>query len=313
MNIVMNNPQVQLSPELQKFKDATQDLSFPLRGQALDSNESIRTVHNSLARRIDLLNSDLWISQKDATYQKAKKRKAPAANGKKKATTKSAGKRRTKKPKVSSDAAFHYIAYVAVKGALWELDGLKPRPINLGPLEEGQDLLSAAQGFIEARCAMYGAEALHFNVMGLCQSPLATASAALARSIRHFELLHEQRAGNAHFASLTDGTEQALTIEDVGKLKEYDLTPEQVRATEPDADFAAKVADRNLLPVQLMDMFQELVTEQKATMGEYRAEKSALAENELRVQGRRQDSMPMIHRWLQALADQEKLEELMSG
>lgn len=313
MNIVMNNPQVQLGPELQAFKDTTQDLSFPLRGRALDSNEFIRAVHNSLARRIDLLNSDLWISNKDAEHKKAKKPKTPpkkGAGGRKKPQSKQT-KKSSKKVRVTSDAAFHYIAYVTVNGSLWELDGLKPRPVDLGTLSDGQDVVSAARPFIEARCAQFGSEAVHFNVMGLCQSPLAATSVSLAQSICHFDVLNSLQEENEHFAALVEELTQPLTAENADVLMRYGLTHQDVENAVPDADFVAKATDASILPVELFQMYEDLRSTQKSAMGQYRDEKATLAMNEQRVMGRKQDSMPMIHRWLEALAGHEKLEELM--
>jgi len=314
MNIIMNNPQVELSPSLQAFKNATQGLASPLRGRALDTNESIRTVHNSLARRIDLLNSDLWISNKAEAYKKALGRKTVSkrvAGGKKKPQSKQA-KKGTKKVKVASDTAFHYIAYVTVNGSLWELDGLKPRPVDLGALSDGQDVVSAAQPFIEARCAQFGDDAVHFNVMGLCQSPLSAARASLAQSIRHFDFLNSLKSANKDFALLVGELKQPLTADDAGALLQYGLTRDDVESAVPDADFVANATDPTTSPAQLHEMFEELTTMQKSTMGVYRDERAALVMNEQRVEGRKQDSMRMIHRWLEALAGHERLEELLN-
>ena len=313
MNIVMNSPQVQMGPELRALKEATQNLSFPLRGRTLDSNEFIRTTHNSLARRIDLLNSDLWTSNKDAAHKKTKRARTTSMKGigEKSRTKAKHTNKRASKCKVTSDAAFHYIAYVTIQGSLWELDGLRSRPVDLGVLEEGQDVVSAARPFIDARCALFGHEAVHFNVMGLCQSPLTAASELLAQGIREFEVLDRVKERNEHFAALVERLEQPLATHDTNALLRYGLSPENVRSALPNADFVAKAVGADTLPVHLLEMFEDLSVRQRSVMGQYRDEQLTLAKNEQVVMGRKQDSMPMVHRWLEALAGHEKLMDLI--
>lgn len=142
MNIIMNTRAVKLGPELEEFRNATRPLPPPHRGHALDANDFIRAIHNSVARyvarhqphsrsfifllffpfrRNDLLSEDLLL---DNNYEAAaKKSKAPTK--KKKRTSKSS------KPKYEP-GTYHYIAFVPVEGQVWELDGLESLPLCLG-------------------------------------------------------------------------------------------------------------------------------------------------------------------------------------
>jgi ubiquitin carboxyl-terminal hydrolase L5 len=54
MNIIMNAHNVRLGPELETFRDMTKGLSPPNRGHALDTNDFIRAIHNSVARYVPL-------------------------------------------------------------------------------------------------------------------------------------------------------------------------------------------------------------------------------------------------------------------
>lgn len=67
-------------------------------------------------RRLDLLNADL------GTENEAKEFK------KKRAKVNTSRKRR----KPSSDAAFHFIAYVPIEGKVWQLNGLENHPVCIG-------------------------------------------------------------------------------------------------------------------------------------------------------------------------------------
>jgi ubiquitin carboxyl-terminal hydrolase L5 len=70
---------------------------------------------------MDILNADLSLSQSMEKWKKSErnpKRKGP--------TTKKS------KKQDEDDLAFHYIAYVPIKGEVWRLNGLERHPVNLG-------------------------------------------------------------------------------------------------------------------------------------------------------------------------------------
>ncbi|KAJ8121754.1 hypothetical protein O1611_g10018 [Lasiodiplodia mahajangana] len=126
MNIIMNAKAAKLGPELEEFREATRTLPPPHRGHALDTNDFIRAIHNSVARRNDLLSEDLLLENKYETA--CKKSKAPARKKKK---TSSSSKRDY------DPGTYHYIAFVPVDGKVWELDGLETMPLCLAQKARG--------------------------------------------------------------------------------------------------------------------------------------------------------------------------------
>ena len=116
---MMNQKDVEIGDELRHFKESTKDLSTVLRGYQLDRNVFIRKTHNAFARRMDLLNSDLYL-ENDASASKSKKR------------SKASKRKRNSKKRDDTDYGFHFIAYVPSDGHVWELDGLRGRPHKLG-------------------------------------------------------------------------------------------------------------------------------------------------------------------------------------
>jgi ubiquitin carboxyl-terminal hydrolase L5 len=120
----MNAPEVQLGDSLLHFKESTMDLNTALRGHRISSNKFIRTIHNSFTRRMDHLNADLALQNEvsDAGSKKAKT----------KSTSKKGKKKGQSKVKASEEYGFHFVAYVPAGGLVWELDGLKTRPLRLG-------------------------------------------------------------------------------------------------------------------------------------------------------------------------------------
>lgn len=311
MNIIMNSPDIRLGSELQAFKNSTKDLSFPLRGHALDTNEHLRTIHNSFTRRIEHLNADLLINNKAESFKRnSKRRKAPAKSAGS-ATGSTARTLRKKKLKIDSDSGFHFIALVPANGSLWELDGLKPGPVNLGPVSEDGDFVSAARPFIQARIMQFDEGAVHFNIMALCRSPSAAASVRLAKSIQHFDVLNVRAEGNDEFASLIAEHKQPLNVDDVERLKDVGLTSDVINTTQADPAFRDKTNNASLETSDLYKIHKDLVQEQKQALAEYRDEQVSLGLEDELVKGRRKDNMIAIHRWLERIAEHGKLQEMI--
>lgn len=148
MNIIMNSPDVELSTELANFKEYSKALTPPHKGLAVASFEFLKSAHNSFGRRTEM--DDLDLNQADA-YKSSKRG----------FRTKSEKKRKGKKTGEDedeeideNDMAYHYIAYVHVDGAIWELDGLKRQPVKFQTCEH-KDWLKAIGPGLRERIALY--------------------------------------------------------------------------------------------------------------------------------------------------------------
>lgn len=60
---------------------------------------------------------------------------------------------------------FHFISYLPINGRLYELDGLKEGPIDLGAI--GENWLDVVRPVIEKRIAKYSEGEIHFNLMAI--------------------------------------------------------------------------------------------------------------------------------------------------
>lgn len=65
----------------------------------------------------------------------------------------------------NNEDVFHYVGYVPINGRLYELDGLKKGPIDLG--ECGDDWLQTVRPIIEKRIKKYSEGEIHFNLMAV--------------------------------------------------------------------------------------------------------------------------------------------------
>jgi ubiquitin carboxyl-terminal hydrolase L5 len=124
----VNSEDIKLGEELEGFKNFTAGFDPANRGLCLGNSESIRTVHNSFAR--------------PTVYE---------------LDIRGTGK----------EDNFHFITYIPVNGHVYELDGLREAPIDLGPIAEGEDWLKAVRPIINRRIEKYTEGEIHFNLMAL--------------------------------------------------------------------------------------------------------------------------------------------------
>ena len=295
LNIVMNGEGIELGEKLEEFKKATQDLSPPIRGHALSANTFIRTIHNSLARRLDLLNADLALSNE--FDESKKKRGKSTARGKKK-----------KKPQ--TEAAFHFIAYVPAHGQVWELDGLEEVPVCLGAYAD--DWTTVARPIIEARMLQYESDSFSFNLLGLCRTPLGALRQELVQNIRKLLTLRDHISNTPEMQSIATDERSWLDGEDEANLAEYGVTKEDVAKAEAPQSFTDKIKNASFESSEAMDLQQSLEDEQKRIRSEYAGELAAIDEDQARVLGRKGDYAPAIHEWVRKLAEHGVLQDLIS-
>ena len=85
----------------------------------------------------------------------------------------------------ASQDAYHFIGYVPAHGRVWELDGLRPQPVEVGTLPAGaehawMDVVRPALRLRMQRQAASGAEEhIRYNLLALVDDPYLQASDAL--------------------------------------------------------------------------------------------------------------------------------------
>ncbi|CAG5118840.1 unnamed protein product, partial [Candidula unifasciata] len=131
LSILLNavHADLELGDTLSSFKEFVQDMDPALRGLSLSNSDTIREVHNSFARQ-QMFEFDEKMAKKD-------------------------------------DDVFHFVSYLPIDGRLYELDGLKSGPIDLGPIPADKDWIHVVRPIIEKRMQKYSADEIHFNLMAL--------------------------------------------------------------------------------------------------------------------------------------------------
>lgn len=320
LNILMNKPSVQLGASLTEFKAATAPLAPFLRGYLLDSNTSLREVHNAHARRLEHLNSDLLVSNEyedargmidseddEATQKKkeaqARKRNTTSAN-KKRARKPAAGTSSKKKRRVDDDAC-HYKAFVFAESQVWVLDGLSENPISLGPTDESNWVYLALSA-IQAKMLDAGDMV---NVLAVCQSPTVALRAELLTNIRTLSSLRNALPEAARPAKNPARLYLDDDLNDEATLSKYGTTRASLDEAEPDKAVLGNAGDDDA--AKIIAVLETLETEQARIQGEYTQEMRDVAHEEERCEGRKRDYGQLLHRWVKKIAERGGLQGLV--
>ncbi|KAK2193901.1 hypothetical protein NP493_6g05035 [Ridgeia piscesae] len=131
ISILLNcaHEDLQLGGTLTTFKEFAQSFDPATKGLALSNSDVIREVHNSFARQ-QMFEFDQKDSKKD-------------------------------------DDVFHFVGYLPIDGRLYELDGLKEGPIDLGAIPPTKDWIDVVRPIIERRIQKYSEGEIHFNLMAI--------------------------------------------------------------------------------------------------------------------------------------------------
>ncbi|KAJ8112521.1 hypothetical protein OPT61_g5126 [Boeremia exigua] len=184
INILMNNTNINIGEHLQQFKDFTEDFTPYQRGEALASFDFVKRIHNSFAKKMDILEADRHLSYKV--------RRAQRQSSDRKARRKSTDSAATDDSAEGYEAnAHHFIAYIPVGNEIWMLDGLNAQPLKIAKFsaERGEDWVSAAADSILAVLASGGDEYTGFAIM---PSPLPSLRKQACLAMNHIQKTESQ-------------------------------------------------------------------------------------------------------------------------
>lgn len=131
LSVLMNcsHSDLKLGSTLTDLKEFCISFDALNKGLTLSNASQIRTVHNSFARQT-LFELDNKKANKD-------------------------------------EDVFHFVGYVPIDGRLYELDGLKEGPIDLGAVPADQDWVNVVRPIIQKRIDKYSEGEIHFNLMAI--------------------------------------------------------------------------------------------------------------------------------------------------
>lgn len=215
---------VELGETLSNFKEFSKDFDPTMKGLALSNSDVIRLVHNTFARQ-QMFEFDAKQADKD-------------------------------------DDVFHFISYVPFEGRLYELDGLREGPVDLGTIPDGSDWTQTARPVIEKRMQQYSADEIQFNLMAVVEDKMPNYKLKLA------ELEQQLNSGMVTDALESQISELRVRIgEQESKMRAYKI--ENTRRK------------HNHLPL-IMEILKKLSSESKLMPLVAHAKKKAIEHRELR-------------------------------
>lgn len=158
LSILLNCQGVNIGPTLKSIKHFTEGMDPESKGYVIGNVPKLAHIHNS--------------------YAKPERRKLPE-----KLTKSEAG--------IACRNAidtFHYVSYVPINGRVYELDGLKPFPIDHGPWQPGENWTDHFRRIIADRLGMnIGApyQDVRFNLMAVVRDEIESAKRKLIVLVDH--------------------------------------------------------------------------------------------------------------------------------
>ncbi|KAI9847885.1 MAG: hypothetical protein M1838_000693 [Thelocarpon superellum] len=290
LNIVNNIPGAKLGEHLTQFKNFTRDFPPALRGDQVGNFDFLKSVHNSFARKMDMLNGDLAL--KNEAMASKKKSRGGAAN--------------------DDEAGFHFIAFVPIGGVVWQLDGLARQPRRLGSFE-GDDWLKVACPVIREMMDQprKREQDIQFSLFAVVQDPIVALRQEMAETLRIHRVVRgllghlnpEEVAPGPGLTALGLADEQGGAI---CGLTEADIAEAEAKGVE-EAMAAAERKDAAELRRVATDQAKYL----PALASQIREEMASQQADDDRANARRHDYTPMVREWLTMLADHGVLRGLL--
>lgn len=216
---------VELGETLENFKEFTKDFDPNMKGLTLSNSDVIRLVHNTFARQ-QMFEFDTKQADKD-------------------------------------DDVFHFISYIPFEGRLYELDGLREGPVDLGVIPDGSDWVQVARPVIEKRMQEYSEGEIQFNLMAVVGDKMLEYRQKIA------DLEEQVNSGMVtDTLELQIGELRHLIAEQETKMKSYKI--ENIRRK------------HNHLPL-IMEILKKLSSQSKLTPLVIKAKEKAAEHRELRL------------------------------
>ncbi|KAG6866669.1 hypothetical protein C0991_000779 [Blastosporella zonata] len=135
LNALGNIPSLPTGPELAELNNFTAGMDPQTRGMVITSADWLREAHNALSPPSAVSLDGMGLPRK-------------------------------------SEEAYHFVVYLPIMGAVYELDGLKEFPVRHGHYEERGEGWLTSRDVIEKRIGTYPPGALEFSLLALRDDPL---------------------------------------------------------------------------------------------------------------------------------------------
>lgn len=291
LNIVNNIEGVDLGENLRHFREFTMPFTPALRGDAINNFEFVKRIHNSFARKMDILNSDLQLKVE--------------------ATSKRSRSGKDRHDEFETDAGFHFIAFVPALGKVWKFDGLERQPQALGEYAPDDDWLTLVRPNILTRMAEYEEDQIEFSILSVAKDPLVELEDKLAINVKCLEAVNRWLASREQAEGTCRGPENPVSLLEntiLGPDSSFNLTRHRIDAVtippEREVQYAKASAE------ELRQHRYWLSNEQRELRASILEEQQSHWADDNYATGRRYDYGPAVRAWIRFLARKRVIESL---
>jgi ubiquitin carboxyl-terminal hydrolase L5 len=305
INTLMNHEStVDLGEHLKQFKEFTASMTPYQRAEALSSFDFVKKIHNSFAKKMDILEND-----------KALAHKVAKANYRKKNCTKTKHDRRDSEDSTTStdsleEAAHHFIAFVPIDDEIWKLDGMDEQPTLMGDVDSspGNDWLTVASDHINTIMAAGDND---YSIIAIAEAPLASKRRDLCTTVVTSKQVTKRISTlNTDWASFVPAPQPDMNVAEPMTPKILEsvgvFETQLAKATVPAE--VSKAIDAEEFPA-LLQRCAGLGTKQIRLRDEILVEMMTVEEENEKARERRTDLGPLIKRWCEMLAENGHLEQ----
>ncbi|OKL62840.1 hypothetical protein UA08_02101 [Talaromyces atroroseus] len=283
LNIVNNIDDITLGDTLAGFKEFTMPFTPALRGDAIANFEFVKGIHNSFARNMDILNSDLNLKNEATASSRSKRQRDPSN---------------------ADEAAFHFIAFVPALGRVWKFDGLERQPQDLAACSDG-DWLEQVRSHLIGKMTEYEEDQIEFSVLSLVRDPLRDHVEHLARNVKELQRIRDRLTASQLDdlrAMLGTGVYENVLL---GASPALGLTEESMHLV-PALD------DEGLTIDELPQEYVRLANDQRDVTRSIMEEMQLRQADDMFAEGKRHDYSAAMEFWARALARKGVLEEFLT-
>lgn len=262
-----------------------------LRGDAINNFEFVKRIHNSFARKMDILNSDLQLKVE--------------------ATSKRSRSGKDRHDEFETDAGFHFIAFVPALGKVWKFDGLERQPQALGEYAPDDDWLTLVRPNILTRMAEYEEDQIEFSILSVAKDPLVELEDKLAINVKCLEAVNRWLASREQAEGTCRGPENPVSLLEntiLGPDSSFNLTRHRIDAVtippEREVQYAKASAE------ELRQHRYWLSNEQRELRASILEEQQSHWADDNYATGRRYDYGPAVRAWIRFLARKRVIESL---
>jgi ubiquitin carboxyl-terminal hydrolase L5 len=305
INTLMNHEStVDLGEHLKQFKEFTASMTPYQRAEALSSFDFVKKIHNSFAKKMDILENDKHLAAKVAK-----------ANHRKNHGIKTKRSRRNSEDSTTSidsleEAAHHFIAFVPIDDEIWKLDGMDEQPtlmedVSVSP---GNDWLTTASAHMQTIMAAGDND---YSIIAIAAAPVATKRRDLCTAVATFKQAAARISTlNTDWASFVCAPQPGVNVAEPLTptiLDSIGVFEAQLASASVPAETSAAI-DADDFPA-LLQRCARLCTEQIRLRDEILADMMAVEEENEKARERRTDLGPLIKRWCEMLAENGHLEQ----